>query len=527
MSDKRQNILAIITWFKEKNYPDNFIIGLLGNWECETAHTFNPKVVQLSAKVDNETYINAVDNGTYSIVKNGKTCDFTTDGYGVGLAQWTSSGRKARLLEYAKSKGKSVGDLITQLEFVDTEIHLTGYATCRKALYENWSIEDCTRIICEQYERPYSMQVGGETKENAIQKRIEYALNIQKEYFTEQESEDDMCKKIAIMLDAGHDGKRNQSPVYKNYYESDFAWKLQNYLKTELEKYGFIVGTTRATQATVMDVVARGKKAKGYDLFLSLHSNACGTESVRRVSGIFLAKDDTTGIDEVSERISVLLTDVIKRAMGIAQASKNYHKLAGYDRNGNGITSDDDYYGVLYGSHLVGTAGIILEHSFHTNTESAKWLYKDENIKALAVAESKALADYYGLTATETKQTEQAEVKENVTETVTYKVVKGDTLSKIANAYNTTIAEIMALNPIITNKSVISVGWKLTIPVNSSLSKESKRISTYTVKSGDGLIKIAKALKEQGTNVTWLEIAKANGISVPYVLKVGQVLIIP
>ena len=49
---------------------------------------------------------------------------------------------------------------------------------------------------------------------------------------------------------------------------------------------------------------------------------------------------------------------------------------------------------------------------------------------------------------------------------IRYTVLKGDTLTKLAYRFNTTIAAIMNLNPIITNPDLIRVGWVLTIPYN-------------------------------------------------------------
>lgn len=522
-----QNIRAAIAFFKAQGYHDEFIAGMLGNIATESANTFDPKVVQHSyLKKDGygiasyDDYVQRVDNGTWHDPK-GNT--FETDRIGFGLTQLTSAGRKTGYLNYARSKGKSIGDLTTQLEWIVIEIGSTGYANVRKALKEKWGIAECARVICTDFERPAK-------KDDAAvqQNRINHAMQIYDDFFKNEVKEETNkpMKKVKIMLDAGHDGYRNQSPVYPQYYESVFNWKLQNYLKPELEKYGFEVGVTRNTLDTKMDVVPRGKKAKGYDLFISLHSNACGTESVDRVVGIFLAKDNTTGIDEQSEKVAVLLANTVKNVMGLTQV-KTYYKLAGYDRNGNGITTDDEYYGVLHGSHMVGTAGIILEHSFHTNLKAAQWLYKDENIKALAVAEAAALAEFYGMKKEDNVPivTPKEPVEEPVTYTIIYKVVKGDTLSKIATKYNTTVDEILALNPSILNKNLIRVGDEITIPVNSA-EEIVEEIPTYVVKAGDNLSKIAKNLTLARTPITWIELAKINGISFPYNIIPGQVLVL-
>lgn len=315
------------------------------------------------------------------------------------------------------------------------------------------------------------------------------------------------------MLDAGHDKQRNQSPVYSPYNEATFAWKLQNCLFDELKAKGFDVAVTRSTQDTVMDVVARGKASKGYDMFLSLHSNACATESVDRASIIYPVAVNGTDINKNKE-FAQLLVDKITEVMGLNQSGKIYAKVENYDRNKNGKLGDDEYYGVLHGAQMVNTPiRMICENSFHTNLKSAKWLYKDENIKKLAKGYADVISVFYGLQDFEVAD-------ELVTETITYKVVKGDVLSKIASKFGTTVAEIMALNKFITNPNVISVGWVLTIPSTVIIAKNDERIE-YVVQSGDTLSKIAKNF---GTTV--LALQTKNGILNPNKIYKGQVLII-
>ena len=47
-----------------------------------------------------------------------------------------------------------------------------------------------------------------------------------------------------------------------------------------------------------------------------------------------------------------------------------------------------------------------------------------------------------------------------------YTVVEGDDLSRIARIYRTSIMAIMELNPIITDRYSIVVGWVLKVPDN-------------------------------------------------------------
>lgn len=205
---------------------------------------------------------------------------------------------------------------------------------------------------------------------------------------------------VKICLDAGHYGKYNRSPVVPAYYESDMNWKLHLLLKEVLERYGFEVVTTRTNQATDKAVTDRGKASKGCALFLSIHSNACGTESVDYPVAICLLDDNKIIIDDESRLIGDKLAATVASVMGTKQAGRVSTRKSADDRDGNGIL-DDEYYGVLHGAKMVGTPGIIMEHSFHTNTAATKWLSNDDNLRKLAEAEGAVLAAYYGMTGTE------------------------------------------------------------------------------------------------------------------------------
>ena len=215
----------------------------------------------------------------------------------------------------------------------------------------------------------------------------------------ESEGEDMEQEVIKIMLDAGHYGKYNRSPANSAYYESDFAFKFTNMLKAALEAYGFVVGTTREDQAKDLALQSRGKAAAGYDLFISIHSNAVGSgvnNSVDYPVAITMVDDDRVSIDEVSKAVGEILAQAVATVMDTNQAARTYTKQSSNDRDGNGIY-DDEYYGVLHGAKLVHVPGIILEHSFHTNTRATEWLLNNENLLRMAEVEAAALAEYYGM----------------------------------------------------------------------------------------------------------------------------------
>jgi N-acetylmuramoyl-L-alanine amidase len=188
---------------------------------------------------------------------------------------------------------------------------------------------------------------------------------------------------VKIHLDAGHYGKYNQSPAVKGYYESEMNWKLHLKLKRYLEDYGFIVTQTRIGQAKDMEVYQRGKSAKGCDLLLSIHSNAVGSRVDENVDQpvVFVP------LDKSGDKLGKLLGDCIAKTMGTKNAPEVRSK-----KGNNG-----DYYGVIRGATAVGVPGLILEHSFHTNTRSTKWLMVDSNLDKLAKAEADAIASYFGI----------------------------------------------------------------------------------------------------------------------------------
>ena len=199
-----------------------------------------------------------------------------------------------------------------------------------------------------------------------------------------------------ICIDPGHYGKYNRSPGVPEYYESEVMWKLANLQKKYLEELGHTVILTRTNPNKDMDLIARGKKSKGCDLFISDHSNAVGNGMNEKVSyaAIYHLVDDTTvKCDDISREFAYKIAPVIANTMGVTY--KVLSRKAQSDRNSDGI-KNDNYYGVLHGARLVNTPGLILEHSFHTNTASVNWLLKDENLEKLAKAEADCINTYFG-----------------------------------------------------------------------------------------------------------------------------------
>lgn len=231
---------------------------------------------------------------------------------------------------------------------------------------------------------------------------------------------------IKIMLDAGHYGSYNQSPVCPKYYESKQMWKLHILLKKHLEYFGFEVLQTRSDQGKDLGVTERGKLAKGCSLFLSLHSDASSSASVNRATA-FYAFDDWNKASVLAKKLAAAIGD----CMGVEGKTKTRKSEKG----------EWDYYGVMFGARSVGCPlYYILEHSFHTNKASAEWLMSDSNLDKLAKAEAKAIAAYYGVKKEEAEKTEttnKGASTVNIELTVLRNGSKGEqvkTLQRILNA---------------------------------------------------------------------------------------------
>lgn len=205
--------------------------------------------------------------------------------------------------------------------------------------------------------------------------------------------------KPLVIIDPGHYGKYNRSPAVREYWESEAMWSLYMLLKPALEAYGIAVKCTRSDPAKDLSLTSRGQAARGADLLISLHSNATGSgvnESVDYVIAYHLYDDNGTKVDDKSKEIAKVLATEVAKLMGTKQGGKTASRLGSGDWNGDGVMNDN-YYTVLHNCRLVDTPGVILEHSFHTNTRSTKWLMDKANLQKLADAEAKIIAEYFGI----------------------------------------------------------------------------------------------------------------------------------
>lgn len=105
----------------------------------------------------------------------------------------------------------------------------------------------------------------------------------------------------------------------------------------------------------------------------------------------------------------------------------------------------------------------------------------------------------------------------------TYTVRLGDTLRGIAGRCNTTVSEILALNPGITNPNLIYAGQVIDIPQPGEEPGDQPGQRVYIVQPGDWLWNIARRF-----DLTLSELLAANpGIQTPNTIQPGRRLVIP
>lgn len=148
------------------------VAGLMGNLFAESGliPTNLQNTYEHSLGYTDASYTAAVDSGAYT--------KFSSDSAGYGLAQWTYSARKAALLAYAKKKGKSIGDLEMQLEFLVTE--LEDYPSVMSALKTASTVKSASDVVLTGFERPANMS------DSVKETRAGYGKTYYERYATKQ-----------------------------------------------------------------------------------------------------------------------------------------------------------------------------------------------------------------------------------------------------------------------------------------------------------------------------------------------------
>jgi len=115
------------------------VAAIMGNLMAESS--LNP--ANATGRNKTENYVSDADNGRI---------DFAYDGVAFGLVQWCYWSRKQGLLDFAKSRRKSVGDIHIQLDYMWEE--LQKYKTVLNAILNAENIRAASDTFMLKYEKP-------------------------------------------------------------------------------------------------------------------------------------------------------------------------------------------------------------------------------------------------------------------------------------------------------------------------------------------------------------------------------------
>lgn len=213
--------------------------------------------------------------------------------------------------------------------------------------------------------------------------------------------------KLNIVIDAGHGGSVEQNIAknqavgaeYGGLAEKDLTLKIASFLKEELDSYNVNVYLTRSDDSQSLTLKERAEIAKQYDadVVLSLHLNACDLHNSNGAE-VYVPNGK-----KYREDMNLLGRQILNNlnALGLKNNGTFIKQLK--DQEGNIEYYNDgypkDYYGIIRENYLLNIPAIIIEHGYLDNKQDRENHFRtDEQLRAIAYADAKAIIDYYGLT---------------------------------------------------------------------------------------------------------------------------------
>lgn len=202
---------------------------------------------------------------------------------------------------------------------------------------------------------------------------------------------------MVIAIDPGHGGSASGA-TYDGIKEKDVNLKIGKYIKTYLEQYvGVQVYLTRSTDVDLtLSKRVENSVANNADVFISIHNNASSNTDTSGAM-VFYPNDNYRPdlAIEGAELSESILNQLV--ALGLPNLGIRTRNSETGTKYSDGSLAD--YYGVIRNAKNSGIAGIIVEHAFVSSAyDRANYLSTDEQLKKLALADAKGIADYYGLT---------------------------------------------------------------------------------------------------------------------------------
>ena len=215
---------------------------------------------------------------------------------------------------------------------------------------------------------------------------------------------------VYITLDPGHGGDGaggNDSGAVNEkygYQEADLVLKIGLYLKEELETYRNVhVDMTRSdsygTSATapLSKVENRVLFAAGQhsDLLVSLHLNSSPSQSAH---GAEVLVSNGNYRPEIANVLDSIGTNILVQLKNLGIYNRGLVKKSSQDNTlyPNGKLAD--YYGIVRYGQLRHIPAMIVEHCFvSSNSDCEQFLSSDAKLRAIAQADARGIAAYYGL----------------------------------------------------------------------------------------------------------------------------------
>lgn len=298
-------------------------------------------------------------------------------------------------------------------------------------------------------------------------------------------------RNIIIAIDAGHGGEDPGAlgPRYggKKLREKNVVFSIAKELKALIKKEpGFEPLLTRTGDyyISLRDRAEKARNAKA-DLFISIHADAFKNSKAKGASVWILSSSGASSemgrwlaqkgndADLIGGIGGVSLADKEKNLrITLQDMSMNYSQSTGRGV-GEEVLSNLGKIARLHKKHvekagfvvlkLLDVPSILVETGFISNPGEAAKLRTKKYQKQMAKAIFKGLKDYFYSYPVE--NTYIFSVVEAKRKFISYKVVRGDTLSGIAQRFGTSVKRLQSVNKM-TNKSVLKVGKALIIPTS-------------------------------------------------------------
>jgi N-acetylmuramoyl-L-alanine amidase len=373
---------------------------------------------------------------------------------------------------------------------------------------------------------------------------------------------------IVIAIDAGHGGEDPGALGYSGSREKRVTLAIAKRLQKIIDQNPKMRSYMVRKGDYYIDLNKRRKMARDSeaDMFISLHADAFSKKSARGFSVFAVSSSGATSAKArrlaAKENASDLIggvsladkDDVLRQVLVDLSMSNTINESLSF---GGRVLRKLERLGKLH-SRRVEQAGfavlksaeipsVLIETGFITNPDEERKLKSDKYQQQVASAIYSAIdeyfegysfrneasfakspyvgPDYQSLVTPESKISQRASTRAIANSRsskpipATHTIVRGDSLSKIAQRYGLTLAALKKHNRLTSNTAVL--GKRLKLPGGSDASNGSLFSGVHTVARGDSLSRISERY-----NVTIRAIKSANNLS-KNILYPGQKLTIP